>query len=525
MGAVEVAGLRYSTPGGADLFRDAGFRVGDGEHVALIGANGTGKTTLLRLIAGELSPNKGTVKISGSLRYMRQLLGGAEHDVSVRDLLVSLSAPSLRNSARELAAAEAGFAQQPSDALGMRLARAHQAWGDAGGWDAEVAFDTCTTAALHAPYDEVAHRRLATLSGGEQKRLALEYLVRSDAEVLLLDEPDNFLDVPAKEWLEATLQSCDKTILFVSHDRELLARVAKKIVTLEGLETWTHGDTFASYHEVRDGRLDRIDEEHRRHSEQRKKLDAELTEYRRRAQRSDVFASRVRAAKTKIERHEQDAPRDRVEQQSIDIRLGGDRTAKRAVVCDSLELEGLTDPFSIEVWFGERVGIIGHNGTGKSHFLRLLSGEPIAHGGEFRLGSRVVPGYFNQMHEQPALAHATLLELLLDRGLARGAAMATLRRYELHGCWEQPFDTLSGGQQARFQVLLLERSGSTLLLLDEPTDNLDLASADALEAAIAQFQGTIIMVTHDRWLMRSCDRFLIFGRDCTVRESNEPKYR
>ena len=102
--------------------------------------------------------------------------------------------------------------------------------------------------------------------------------------------------------------------------------------------------------------------------------------------------------------------------------------------------------------------------------------------------------------------------------------MAALRRYELHERVDQPFATLSGGQQARFQILLLETSGATLLLLDEPTDNLDLASAEALEAALAQFEGTVLVVTHDRWLMRSCDRFLVFGRDCTVRESDEARY-
>ncbi len=136
----------------------------------------------------------------------------------------------------------------------------------------------------------------------------------------------------------------------------------------------------------------------------------------------------------------------------------------------------------------------------------------------------MVPGYFSQLHEQFALGDVGLLELLLARGVVRGTAMANLRRYELHGAWEQPFSTLSGGQQARFQILLLELSGATMLLLDEPTDNLDLASADALEAAIAQFQGTVLIVTHDRWLMRSCDRFLTFSRDCNVRETLEPRY-
>ncbi len=103
--------------------------------------------------------------------------------------------------------------------------------------------------------------------------------------------------------------------------------------------------------------------------------------------------------------------------------------------------------------------------------------------------------------------------------------MAALRRYELHEAWNRPFSTLSGGQQARFQILMLELSGATMLLLDEPTDNLDLASAEALEAALAQYSGTVLVVTHDRWLMRSCDRFLLFGRDCSVRESNEARVR
>jgi ATPase subunit of ABC transporter with duplicated ATPase domains len=212
------------------------------------------------------------------------------------------------------------------------------------------------------------------------------------------------------------------------------------------------------------------------------------------------------------------------------MRLGGDRTGKQAIVCEALELAGLTDRFDAEVRFGERVGVIGRNGTGKSHFLRLLAGEDVDHAGTWRLGSRVVPGYFSQVHERPDIVGRTLLERLASPpsrqpGLGRGPAMAALRRYELHEAAAQPFETLSGGQQARFQILLLELSGATLLLLDEPTDNLDLASAEALEDAMAGFEGTVLTVTHDRWLMRSCDRFLIFGSDCTVAESYDPVYR
>jgi ATPase subunit of ABC transporter with duplicated ATPase domains len=221
------------------------------------------------------------------------------------------------------------------------------------------------------------------------------------------------------------------------------------------------------------------------------------------------------------------------------MRLGGARTGKRVVTIEGLELEGLTDPFDSEVIFGERIGVVGLNGTGKSHFLKLLAGHDIAHRGTVKLGARVVPGYFSQLHEptpsRPGLPTASsaknsatepaLLELMMQAGHSRGEAMASLRRYELHECAEQPFETLSGGQQARLQILLLETSGSTLLLLDEPTDNLDLVSSEALEGALAVFEGTVIAVTHDRWLMRSFDRFLVFGSDCTVRESPEPVYR
>ena len=137
---------------------------------------------------------------------------------------------------------------------------------------------------------------------------------------------------------------------------------------------------------------------------------------------------------------------------------------------------------------------------------------------------RVVPGYFSQLHEPVPAGplQGCLLDVMMQAGHSRGEAMASLRRYELHECADQPFETLSGGQQARLQILLLETSGATLLLLDEPTDNLDLVSSEALEAALELFEGTVIAVTHDRWLMRSFDRFLVFGSDCTVARQTNP---
>lgn len=315
------------------------------------------------------------------------------------------------------------------------------------------------------------------------------------------------------------------TILLISHDRQLLAAVAQRVVTLEGHTAWVHGGRFATWHEARETRLARLDEEHRRWQEERKRMQGALQEYRRRASMgSDKFASRVRATKSKIQRFESAPPRETVRDRPVTMRLGGDRSGTRVVICEQLELHGLTDAFDAEIVYGERVAILGPNGTGKSHFLRLLAGEPIDHDGAWRLGARVVPGYFSQTHDHPELRGIEVLDILLQRGEERGKATAALRRYDIHGCARQPFDTLSGGQQARLQILLLELAGSTLLLLDEPTDNLDLASAEALEEALESYLGTVVAVSHDRWFLRRFDRFLVFDRQARVTEHLEPVY-
>jgi ATPase subunit of ABC transporter with duplicated ATPase domains len=453
---------------------------------------------------------------------MTQFVGARAEGRTVRDLLVSLSSPAIAAAGRELDDASRVAADHPGDSSGLRLAAGWAAWGEAGGYEAEIHWDACCTRALGLSLDAVSARPVSTLSGGEQKRLALEVLLRSAADVLLLDEPDNYLDVAAKRWLESQLVATPKTVLYVSHDRELLANTATKIVTIEGRAAWTHGGSFGTYREARADRLARLDDEHRRWAEERKRLHELMRTMKQRAAVNDANASRARAAETRL-RHFDEAgpPAERAKDQNISMRLVGGRTGKRVVVCERLELAGLTEPFSAEIDFGERIGVIGPNGTGKSHFLRLLAGEPVAHDGEFRLGARVVPGYFSQTHDHPEFAGRSLLRILAARDLDRGSAMARLRRYELDRGAEQPFDTLSGGEQARMQILVLELEGATLLLLDEPTDNLDLASAEALEDAISTFEGTIIAVTHDRWFMRSFDRFLRFDDDCTVVETDE----
>ncbi|MFU2342533.1 MULTISPECIES: ABC-F family ATP-binding cassette domain-containing protein [Streptomyces] len=528
MGHLEVAHLEYDLPDGRTLLGDVSFRVPEGAAYALVGPNGAGKTTLLRIVSGELKPHGGTVTVSGGLGVMPQFVGSVRDERTVRDLLVSVAPPRLREAAAAVDRAEHAVMTVDDEAAQMTYAQALADWAEVQGYEAETLWDMCTTAALGVPYERAQWREVRTLSGGEQKRLVLEYLLRGQDEVLLLDEPDNYLDVPGKRWLEEQIRQTRKTVLFISHDRELLARSAEKIVSVEpgpaGADVWVHGAGFGTYHEARKQRFARFEELRRRWDEKHAQLKKLVVNLRQAAAVSHEMASRYAAAQTRLRKFEEAGPPpEPPREQDIRMRLRGGRTGVRALTCEQLELTGLMQPFDLEVFYGERVAVLGSNGSGKSHFLRLLAGEDVAHTGEWRLGARVVPGHFAQTHAHPELHGRTLLDILwTEYAHDRGAAHSVLRRYELTLQAEQRFDRLSGGQQARFQILLLELAGTTALLLDEPTDNLDLESADALQDGLEAYDGTVLAVTHDRWFARSFDRFLVFGSDGRLRETSEP---
>ncbi|MDO5739908.1 MAG: ATP-binding cassette domain-containing protein [Ornithinimicrobium sp.] len=570
MGHVDLSQISFFLPDGRPLLDEVSFRVGEGATVALIGPNGAGKTTLLRIISGDLDAHEGAVTRSGGLGVMRQFIGKtqAEDESTVRDLLVSVAPAPIAHAARAVDSAETAIMEIDDEPSQFAYAQALADWGDVHGYEQETTWDEVTMAALGVPFEQAQWRKVTTLSGGEQKRVVLEALLRGTDEVLLLDEPDNYLDVPGKRWLEDQLTTTPKTVLLVSHDRELLRRVATRVVTLEpgaaGATAWTHPGSFATWHQARRERNARLEEGLKRWDDEHAKLRKLMLMYKQKAAYNSDMAARYQAAQTRLRRFEEAGPPEKVSRdQNVTMRLTGGRTAKRAVICEGLELlapapasgegaevlagqaaDSLMRPFDLEVWYGERVAVLGSNGSGKSHFLRLLAGggsdpdvehQPVGetrppgvrHTGVARLGSRVRPGWFAQTHDGHALTGRALLEILHRgddhrRGRTRDEASRVLDRYELARAAEQTFDSLSGGQQARFQILLLELSGATLLLLDEPTDNLDLDSAEALEEGLQAFEGTVLAVTHDRWFARSFDRFLVFGADGEVYESQEP---
>jgi ATPase subunit of ABC transporter with duplicated ATPase domains len=517
--AIQLQQVSFGYAGGDALFENVSLRVASGECIGLVGPNGVGKSTILRLVARELEPAAGTVRVDGSVAALPQDLGRVDERTTVRELLVGLSSPRLREIGRALLDAEYRHEREGSDASGLALADSVARWGEAGGYREEQHWTTCTERVLRQPFGAAEGRLLSELSGGERKRLALEVLLDSDIDALLLDEPDNFLDVAGKAWLEARLRAARKTILLVSHDRELLSRAPAKIVTIEAQGAWTHGDTFATYHEARDARNARLGDAVSRWQQEERRLFRHYKLMKQRAALNDSNQGQANAAESRWERWVQAGPPpEPPKTRGVKMRLRGGRSGKRVLECTQLEISGLTEPFDLSVWFGERVAVLGPNGTGKSHFLRMLGGATIEHVGEWKLGAEVRPALFHQTNEPEGFAGKTPVEIL-EPFAPKPAVLAALARYGIRQCADLPFDILSGGQRARAQILALELGRANLLLLDEPTDNLDLDSAEALQDALEQFDGTLLAVTHDRWFMKGFDRFVVFRYDCSVTEA------
>ena len=510
-----VSELEYAPPGADSLFFDVSFGVAPGEHAALVGANGVGKSTILRILSGELEPDEGEFALGGSVLTMTQDVGMSKPTDTLREMLIEVAPPALRAAGRALVAAERGLLDGSDD--GMGYATALNDWGDLGGYELEMQWEAAARRSVKSPIDDFAVRLVSELSGGERKRLVLDLLLTSGADVLLLDEPDNYLDIPTRGWLEDQIRACKSTILMVSHDRTMLERIATKIVMVEGSGCWVHGGSYATFPEAREKRQELLGDGVKRWNDEERRLFQHMKIMKQRAAQNFKNATKANAAETRWEKFvAAGPPPPPAPNQQIYVRLRGADSARRVVQIDAVSMGDLFLPFTEEVHFGERIGLIGPNGTGKSHLLGALAGTAIPDFGTISFGPRTSVGVFTQINDRADFRGKQCFDIVRSRIFDDEKSMKSLARYGLVGNARQEFQTLSGGQKARLEILCLELEGHNVLLLDEPTDNLDVDSSEALEQALDGFVGTVIAVSHDRTFLSKFDRFLMITDDGEV---------
>ena len=512
-----VSELAYSPPGAEQLFFDVSFGVAAGEHAAIVGPNGVGKSTILKILTGQYEPDDGEFSIGGTFLQMTQDVGMSSPDDALRDMLIEVAPPALREAGKRLFAAEKAMMSGEDD--GMAYAEALGDWGDLGGYDLETQWSAAAQRSVKTPITDFASRLVRELSGGERKRLVLDLLLNSGADVLFLDEPDNYLDIPTRAWLEEEIRKCKSTILMVSHDRILLERVSTKIIAVEGSGCWVHGGSYATFPEARQKRQELLGDDLKRWNDEERRLFHHMKIMKQRAAQNFKNATKANGAETRWEKFvKAGPPPPPVADQQIFVRFTGADSARRVVKFEGVAVGDLFMPFSDEIHFGERVGLIGPNGTGKTHLLNALDGKSEDLTGEITFGPRTSVGMFNQINDRPEYKGRQCVDIVRDKLIDEQKSMGALARYGLRTNAKQEFQTLSGGQKARLEILMLELAGHNVLLLDEPTDNLDIESSEALEMALEGFEGTVIAVSHDRTFLARFSRFIMITDEGSVYE-------
>ena len=499
--------------GAQDVFRGVSVAVPHQARIALVGPNGVGKTTLLRLLSGEETPDRGLVQRARNLRigYLPQEARPSELTAAndEADLwAIGLSAfEGLRRQEVELARLEAEMAdpRRTPEAL-ARYGPLQEAFERAGGYLYPTRIRQVMSG-LGFGRDDL-RRPFGQLSGGERTRAYLARLILADPDLLILDEPTNHLDLSAVEWLEGWLRDWPGAALIVSHDRYFLDRTVDTVWDLapQGVEAYRGGYTAYAVQ-----RADRIRLQAAVYKAQQQKVEREQ-EYIRR----NIAGQNTRQAKGRRKRLDRMLREEAVErpeaEQTVRIRFGGtDRSGDQVLLTQELVI-GYRDSSAplfrvpdLILSRGECAALIGPNGAGKTTFLRTLLGEVEPFEGEVRLGASLQVGYFAQAHEG-LVAERTVLDELLTTAPAMKPAEARsfLARFLFGGdAVAKTVGTLSGGERGRLALAKLVLEGANFLLLDEPTTHLDIPSQEVLQEALAAFPGTILLVSHDRYLVNA----------------------
>jgi len=526
---VIIAALNDSSrsQGGRVIFAGLSWTIQDGEKIGLVGPNGVGKSTLLRLLAGVEAPDTGALSLRRAARvaYLAQEYAGDPQRAVLAELLAARE--DLAALDRQIHAAEAGLAEPAVMADLELLARVLA--------DYEhllARFEALGGRALQTRAEELLgtlgldeqlwQQPMATLSGGQRKLVGLARCLLAAPDLLLLDEPDNHLDMAGKARLETLIRAFDCAIVLISHDRYLLDETVGVIVELEpagrerGAQFTRWEGNYSAYVAQKELTLVRQQQDYLAQQKEIARLEAAIARFRQWAHIvvDERHIKQARNKQRQIDRMEK-VERPVLERRRMALAFrpslrGGAKAIELRDVDkyfgEQIVLLGAHDT----ILHGERVGVVGPNGAGKSVLLHLILGQLAPDGGEIWVGPSIRLGYYAQHHETLDLQQTPIAALRALRPMYEGEAVAVLGQFLIpHSSATQPIAHLSGGEKSRVQLARLMLSGANCLLLDEPTNNLDIASAEVLEAALERFAGTVVLVSHDRYFLdRVADRVL-----------------
>ena len=488
--------------GGRLTLEEASFSIRAGDKAGLVGRNGAGKTSLIRVLAGQNPPFAGAVSITGAFGYLDQDPRGKPETAERRALDHVLSGRGLDELVERMEKLRLALEEDPSERNVNRHARAHDEFERQGGYAAEA--EVRRIAAGLGLEDEKLERPLKVLSGGERRRVELSRILFAGSDVLILDEPTNHLDTDAKQWLMGFLRSYRGALLVVSHDLDLLDEAITRVLHLDEGRMVEYRGTYSQYQKARAADEIRM----------RKVADAETAEIKRLQTFVDRFGAKATKAaqahqvEKRIARIERNATVVNTKKQDIAVRLPEPPHAGRVV----LEVDGLAKSYggpdifgdvSFDLGRGERLMVMGLNGAGKTTLLRILAGQSEPDLGTVGFGLNVSVGFYAQEHENVRNGVDLLTHMQESADLPLNVLRGLLGMYGLTGDKAmQDAGTLSGGEKTKLSLAMLTAGRRNLLLLDEPTNNLDPPSRTAVANALSDWTGSMVLVSHDPEFVR-----------------------